>query len=156
MEVIEICISGSKATVTKTQPVVAGTVGLPVQFTFDEAWDQLEKTAVFRVNGKIMDKLYVENRTTVPWELLKKPGCRLWCGVYGCSEDGSVQIPTLWVDLGTVEPGADPSGDESADPDLPVWQQLTEDVEQALEEILKMQQNIIDGVTPITTGGDSL
>ena len=153
MEAIQIWVNGSAAGITKTQPVVAGTVGLPVEFTFDEAWNGLEKTAVFRVNGKPMAQLHIKTAAIVPWELLQKPGCRLWCGVYGCNADGSLQIPTLWTDLGTVEPGADPSGDESADPSLPVWQQLTEDVEQALEEILKLQQDIINGnVVPIAGG----
>lgn len=155
MEGIKIWVTGSSAGVTEEQPVVSGTVGLPVKFTFDEAWDNLEKTAVFRVNGKIMDQIHIQTEAVVPWELLVKPGCRLWCGVYGCNEDGTLQIPTVWVDLGTVEPGADPSGDESVSPTLPVWQQLTEDVEQALEEIIKMQDSIING-TPLTvTGGDT-
>ena len=48
MEAIQIWVNGSAAGITKTQPVVAGTVGLPVEFTFDEAWDPYTlKTAVF-------------------------------------------------------------------------------------------------------------
>ena len=83
----------------------------------------------------------------MPWELLKRPGCRLWCGVYGTDEDGALQLPTVWVDLGEILPGADPSGDESADPTAPVWQQLTEDVEKALDEIIRLQNAIIaDGI----------
>lgn len=155
MEAIQVWVKGSTAGVTKGQPIVSGTVGLPVEFTFDETWNELEKTAVFRVNGKNMAQLKVKTAATVPWELLQKPGCRLWCGVYGCNADGKEQIPTLWLDLGIVEQGADPSADESADPTLPVWQQLSEDVEQALDEILKLQRDIINGnVVPIA-GGDS-
>lgn len=143
MEPIEIDVSGSAAAVTKGQPVVAGTVGLPVKFSFDEGWTELEKTAVFRVNGTVMDQIHITAETVVPWELLTKPGCRLWCGVYGCSSGGKVQLPTVWADLGVVEPGAEPSGDVSAEPTLPVWQQLTGEVEQALDAILKLQDTII-------------
>ena len=83
MEAIQIWVNGSAAGITKTQPIVAGTVGLPVEFTFDEVWNGLEKTAVFRVNGKTMAQLHIITAAIVPWELLQKPGCRLWCGVYG-------------------------------------------------------------------------
>ena len=143
MEAIEIQVSGNMAAVTKGQPVVSGTVGLPVRFTFDEAWNELEKTAVFRVNGKIMDQIHIHRDTTVPWELLTKPGCRLWCGVYGYKSGGKLQIPTVWTDLGIVEQGADPSGEVSADPTLPVWEQLSGEVEKALDEIIKLQHTII-------------
>lgn len=154
MEPIEMKVSGSAAVVTREQPVVSGTVGLPVKFSFDESWQGLEKTAVFRVNGTVMDQIHIAAETVVPWELLTKPGCRLWCGVYGCNSSGSVQVPTVWADLGIVEPGAEPSGDVSSEPTLPVWQQLTEEVEKALDEILKLQQSIIQGILP--TGGEDL
>ena len=62
----------------------------------------------------------------MPWELLQSPGCRLWAGVYGTNPDGSLQIPTVWADLGVIQPGADPSGDESTEPTLPVWEQARE------------------------------
>lgn len=124
MRSIKITVTGSAAVATDTFPVVARTVGLPVTFSFDDSWTGLRKTAVFRANGKTLDQIDIADTATVPWELLQKPGFRLWAGVYGVNADGSEQIPTVWVDLGTIEPGADPSGDESADPALPVWEQV--------------------------------
>lgn len=124
MKSIKITVTDCLASVPETLCVVSGTVGLPVEFSFDDAWAGLSKTAVFRANGKTMDVLNVTSFATVPWELLKTPGCRLWAGVYGTNPDGSLQIPTVWADLGVIQPGADPSGDESADPTLPVWEQL--------------------------------
>lgn len=157
MEPIQISVTGNSVSVVSAGAVTAGTVGLPVEFTFDSTWDRLEKTAVFRVNGKIMDQIHLETAAVVPWELLQNPGCRLWAGVYGSSADGSLQIPTLWADLGVIQPGADPSGDESADPTWPVWQQLTQNVESALQEILLYQQRIIGGsyVPQPTEAGDA-
>lgn len=150
METIKITVTGNRAEVTSEMPVIAGTVGLPVAFTFDESWEHLQKTAVFRANGKTMDLLYLESAAEVPWELLKNPGCRLYAGVYGTAEDGSLQIPTMWADLGVIQPGADPSGDESANPALPVWQQLTQNVEIALDAILQYQTALINGeIVPI-------
>ena len=157
MKTIKITVSGNSAIVTEGTCPVSGTVGLPVAFAFDQTWDGLEVTAVFRVNGKTYDRLNARNGTTVPWELLQKPGCQLYCGVFGTAGDGSLQIPTVWVELGIIQPGADPSGDESADPTLPVWQQVTADIEKALDEILELQAGIISGRViprPSSEGGD--
>ena len=154
MEAIKICVNGCDAAVTENHPIVAGTAGLPVEFAFDESWSALEKTAVFRSNGKSIDCIGLKTDTVVPWELLKKSGCSLWCGVYGTGADGKLQVPTVWVDLGKILPGADPSGDESADPTLPVWQQLTQDIEKAVDHIIMLENNIIDGVVNPLEGGD--
>lgn len=145
MKPIKVSVTGHTATVTQEQLPVSGTVGLPVEFTFDEVWTGLEKTAVFRVDGKTMDRLNVARETTVPWELLQKTGCMLYCGVFGCNADGSLQIPTVWVELGVIQSGADPCKDENANPSLPVWQQLTEDVEKALDAIIEIQMGLNSG-----------
>ena len=126
MKSIKITVTDCLASATETLSVVSGTVGLSVEFSFDEVWAGLHKTAVFRANGKCIDVLDISEETTVPWELLQSPGCRLWAGVYGTNPDGSLQIPTVWADLGVIQPGADPSGDESTDPTLPVWEQARE------------------------------
>lgn len=148
MKTIQITVTGNQTVVTQTAVPVSGTVGLPVDFIFDDAWEGLNKTAVFRANGKSLDVLNVTDAVAVPWELLKNPGCRLWAGVYGTNSDGSLQIPTIWADLGIIQPGADPSGDESADPTLPVWEQIRAevgDIEAALDGILAIQENLIGG-----------
>lgn len=129
MQAIKISVTGNTAAVTCLTPVTAGTVGMPVEFTFDESWAGLTKTAVFRVGERTMDCLGLELQTVVPWELLRRPGCHLFAGVYGCNQDGSLQIPTVWADLGVILPGADPTGDVSTDPSAPVWQQATAGME---------------------------
>lgn len=135
METARIHVSGTAAQVMSRQPLVAGTVGMPVEFTFGEDWQDLKKTAVFRCDGVSYSVLEPETTAVIPWELLRKPGCTLYAGVYGVNEDGSVQTPTLWVDLGKIQAGADPSGDQSADPTLPVWQQLSHRVEALAHEV---------------------
>ena len=145
MKKMEIAVSGNTASVTQFVTLVSGTVGLEVGFVFDQVWDSLRKTAVFRANGKVMDCVSVTDTAVVPWELLKTPGCRLWVGLYGTKWDGSLQIPTVWVDLGVILPGADPSGDETADPTLPVWDQVQKDTEAALDAILRMEEQMITG-----------
>ena len=89
-----------------------------VQFVFSPAWDGLTKTAVF-TNGKTTVDVLAANwdRDTVPvpHEVLAVPGRHARVGVYGANESGVI-LPTVWVSLGKVQPGADPSGDETADP----------------------------------------
>lgn len=143
MEISRIHVSGTAAQVMSRQPLVAGTVGMPVEFTFGEDWQTLKKTAVFRCDGVTYTVLEPEDTAVIPWELLRKPGCTLYAGVYGVNEDGSVQTPTLWVDLGKIQAGADPSGDQSADPTLPVWQQLSHRVDalaHAVENIADLDE----------------
>ncbi len=44
--------------------------------------------------------------------------------MYGVDADGNLAIPTIWADLGFVRDSANPSGDITTDPSLPVWAQL--------------------------------
>lgn len=101
-----------------------------VQFVFSPAWDGLTKTAVFS-NGKTTVDVLAANwdgdTVPVPHEVLAVPGRHARVGVYGANESGVI-LPTVWVSLGKVQPGADPSGDISADPALPVWQQLQKQI----------------------------
>ena len=101
-----------------------------VQFVFSPEWDGLTKTAVFS-NGKTTVDVLAANwdgdTVLVPNEVLAVPGRHARVGVYGADESGVV-LPTVWVSLGKVQPGADPSGDASADPALPVWVQLQKQI----------------------------
>lgn len=101
-----------------------------VQFVFSPEWDGLTKTAVF-TNGKTTVDVLAANwdgdTVPVPHEVLAVPGRHARVGVYGADESGVV-LPTVWVSLGKVQPGADPTGDASADPSLPVWAQLQKQI----------------------------
>lgn len=102
-----------------------------IEFHFGADWDTLTKTAVF-TDGKVtIDVLQSSwltgNTVTIPHEILTTAGRTARVGVYGADESGVV-LPTVWVSLGKVQPGADPSGDETADPSLPVWAQLQKQI----------------------------
>lgn len=97
-----------------------------VRFVFSPDWDGLTKTAVFSNGRKTVDVLqanWADNTAEVPNEILAAPGYIARAGVYGTDETGLV-LPTVWVTLGKVMPAADPSGDESTNEALPVWQQI--------------------------------
>lgn len=101
-----------------------------VRFAFSEEWDGLTKTAVFTNRKKTVDVLESEwdgNRLIVPYEILADAGLIARVGVYGSNASGVV-LPTVWVTLGKVMPAAEPSGDPAAEPTLPIWAQLQEQI----------------------------
>ena len=141
---IKVNVTGAQISVECAGPLTGGMVGVPVSFTFDGAWDALAKTAIFRAGGLSMAVLGVGTTATVPWEVLEKTGCTLYVGVYGLSADGAVAIPTIWAEVGVIQPGADPSADESADPSLPVWAQVLENGHEAAAEALQQAKAYTD------------
>ncbi len=120
-------ISGATASAAEREVYTSGTVGAALRFEFDGAWDGLAKTAVFRsrsVTYDVPESEWTDGKCVIPHECLAAYGDELVCGVYGVSHDGKTVIPTVWVRLGYVQSGADPSGDESTAPTLPVWAAL--------------------------------
>ena len=125
MDKIKIDVTGNIARVIeKPTRITSGTVGLPVEFTFDSQWDGLTKIAVFRAGDIIKSVDLPGAETTVPWELLVSAGAWLSIGVYGVNADGSVAIPTTWANVRAINEGATPDGDPTTDPTLPIWQTI--------------------------------
>lgn len=109
-----IGIDGAHAAVRKQDILTVGMVGVVAKFSFfDETWDGLGKTAVFRQGNVTKDALIFNNEVTIPWEVLQMTGIPVQIGVYGTNSDGSIVIPTVWATTNPVRDGADPSGDES-------------------------------------------
>ena len=131
MTQLEIKITGANGQLEEKQLLTGGMVGVPIRFSFDESWDGLRKCAVFRAGGTAVACPELEEVTTIPWEVMKA-GCTLYAGVYGHNAAGTLVIPTVWVELGTIAPGADPEADEAMDPQLPVWRENQEIAQQAL------------------------
>ena len=124
MDGIKIEVTGNIVRVIdKPSKITSGTVGLPIEFTFDRAWSELKKIFVFRA-GCVTKS--VENPTTVPWEVLEKPGVWLSVGVYGTNSDGSIVIPTIWANVSPIHIGVDPDGDPTTDPTPSIWQSVQE------------------------------
>ena len=124
MTTIKAKVNGAAISIEMSGDLTSGMVGVPVSFEFDSAWDSLIKTAVFRAGKVSKDRIDVSAETTVPWEVITQKNYKLEIGVYGCNAEGTVVIPTVWAVAGQIYPGADPSGDPSTAPSLPVWQQL--------------------------------
>ena len=121
---IQIIVQAQKASCRKSsgEKITTGMVGKKVSFDFSADWDGLVKTAVFEGSGAAKDVVLTGDAAEIPHECLTVPGGMLRVGVFGT--DGTVQTPTIYADIGQIERGADPSGEESADPTLPIWAQL--------------------------------
>lgn len=97
-----------------------------VEFVFSDDWSGLTKIAVFsagRTTVDVLESAWDGNKVVVPHEILADAGPIARVGVYGANADGLI-LPTVWVTLGKVMPAAEPSGDPGADPTLPIWAQL--------------------------------
>ena len=129
-----------------------------VQFVFSPAWSGLTKTAVFS-NGKTTVDVLAANwdgdTVPVPHEVLAVPGRHASVGVYGADESGVV-LPTVWVSLGKVQLGADPSGDASADPSLPVWAQLQSQIGDLDDLQTYNKGNLVDAINEARSSGGSV
>ena len=128
-----------------------------VRFVFSPDWDGLTKTAVFS-NGKTTVDVLAANwdgdTVLVPHEVLAVPGRHARVGVYGSDESGVV-LPTVWVTLGKVQPGADPSGDETADPALPVWAQLQRQIGDLSDLKTYSKDNLVSAINEARNSGGS-
>jgi hypothetical protein len=133
MEVIKIAVTGNIAKVTeKPLRITSGTVGLPVEFTFDSQWDSLNKIAVFKAGAVSKYMVLEDDATVVPMEVMAKPNVRLNIGVYGVEEDGSPALPTIWANAGLIRDGAVPG--DSAGSDIGLAQKYYNKGELAAEE----------------------
>ena len=116
--------TGADGVMTVPETITAGMIGKQVRLEFSEEWKDLSKTAVFTAGGITRDVVGVEDLAVIPAEVLTRMHTPLYVGVYGTDAAGNIAIPTIRVKGPEIQPGAFPSGDRSADPDLPVWAQI--------------------------------
>ena len=134
MILAKIKICGVRAVPICLGDIPKGIIGATVRLEYaDPIWDGLSKTVVFKGSGVTKDVLNAGEVVEVPAEVVTRSGGTLLVGVYGTNADGVQALPTLWADLGRVRDAADPSGDESTDPTLPVWAQLQEQIDDLQE-----------------------
>lgn len=125
MTEITLRIIKTSVAVVNAGTLTSGMVGVPVTFAFDDSWNGLVKTAVFRGGDVTRDCLLDGTlTTTVPAECLAVSGVPLKIGVEGRTTDGEIVIPTVWGFVGKVLEGAQPGGDPGAEPENPVWLQI--------------------------------
>ena len=126
-----------------------------VEFVFSDDWSGLSKTAVFSAGRTTVDMLesaWDGNKVVVPHEILADAGPIARVGVYGANADGLI-LPTVWVTLGKVMPAAEPSGDPGADPTLPVWAQLQNQIGDLDDLETYNKGNLVDAINEARNSG---
>lgn len=153
MEIARIKVIGVRAVAVTCREIPRGIIGATISIEYGDAmWDALSKTVVFSGSGMTKDILDAGETVTVPVEVVSRASSYLRVGVYGTDAENNIAIPTIWADLGKIQDAANPSGDESTDPSLPVWVQLQ-------EQINDLKENGTGGgggggYTPITINGE--
>ena len=131
MNTLKLQVSSNTINVTQCPKVItSGTVGFPVEISFDDSWKDLDRLVLFRADDVTVT---TKDPKVIPWEVLEKPRVYLQIGVYGINADGTYAIPTMWTSVCMISVGTDPEADPAMDPTLPVWQELLDRVED-LEE----------------------
>ena len=128
-------VRGAQIEASVTGTLTSGMVGIPVTIEYDEAWEGLTKNLVCRCSKSGFDNeeyrsiLNVGNTAVVAHEVMQA-GAHLYLGLEGFRPDGELVIPTTWAMCGVIREGANTGEDLSADPTLPVWNQLQVQLEQ--------------------------
>ena len=156
MLVAKIQVSGTCARTVYAVPITAGMIGAKVEILYtDPVWDGLQKTVVFQGTGT-KDVVTQDQIVTIPAEVIAQDRVHLRVGVYGVNAESVLAIPTLLAELGTVQPGADPSGDPSTDDTLPVWAQIEAKIGDldALDTVAK--NNLVAAINEAMTKGGEI
>ena len=156
MIVAKIQVNGAIARTLYKKVIPAGIVGAQVEFEYDDdVWQGLHKTVVFR--GRVTKDVVTDaNIVTIPQEVAEKPLSLLSVGVYGVDADGNLAIPTIWADLGIVRESANPSGDTTTDPSLPVWAQLHAMIGNLEELDTEAKNNLVAAVNEALANGGAV
>ena len=128
-----------------------------VEFVLSDDWIGLSKTAVFsagRTTVEVLESAWDGNKVVVPHEILADAGPIARVGVYGANADGLI-LPTVWVTLGKVMPAAEPSGDPGADPTLPIWAQLQNQIGDLDDLKTYNKGNLVDAINEARSSGSS-
>ena len=156
-----ITIHCSRACAHMASPPELLTAGMAkavtVELVFSDDWDGLTKTAVFsagRTTVDVLESAWDGNKVVVPHEILADAGPIARVGVYGANADGLI-LPTVWVTLGKVMPAAEPSGDPGADPTLPIWAQLQNQIGDLDDLQTYNKGNLVDAINEARSSGGS-
>lgn len=150
MLVARIYVSKTEVRAEKVTAITSGLVGAEVDVYFDRSWDGYAKTYVWEHNGTTIDDTKCSG--VIPHEVVAESGGHLRFGVYG-TKNGTKVTPTLWCNVDTVRNGADPAGDESTDPTLPVWAQIRDMIGNLDDLDTEAKENLVAAVNEALTKG---
>lgn len=130
---VNIVVSGRAATGYTTEPITTGSVGIKTFFSVSPEWDRLGKIAVFKTENTEVDVLVTGTECSIPPEVLALPGYSLKIGLYGTNKTGEIVIPTVWCNMGKIQPGTIPEGVEPGGVTPEIGQQAVAAAQEAVE-----------------------
>ena len=137
----------------QSEPLTSGMVGQPIHFEYSHDFDGLAVTAVFTDGKNTVDVVNPGNECIIPHEVLTTVGAIVKVGIYAVKGEELV-IPTIYANIGTVLKGADPSGDVSANPTLPVWAQTQAMIGNLNDLTTEAKNNLVAAINEAAqTGG---
>lgn len=153
MIVAKIQVNGAIAHTLYRKVIPAGIIGAQVELEYaEDVWKGLHKTVVFE--GAVTKDVVTDAEVvTIPAEVVAKHGDVLRVGVYGVDADGSIAIPTIWAYIGVVCDSANPSGDTTTDPALPVWAQIQTMIGDLRKLDTTAKENLVAAVNEALTKG---
>lgn len=148
---LSFSVSAQRIELTDAAMLVAGTVNeYTARFTFDEAWDGYQRTAVFSCGDISREQLLTDDACTVPWEVLVSNGY-LRVGVYG-TKDGS-RLPTIWTERRLyINPGAGPT-QEAEDPSPVLAEQILQRMGDLDELKTKDKSSLVAAINEVWSSG---
>lgn len=141
--------------VNQKETVTSGSVNVyQCQFQFDNAWDGLERTAVFHAGDETISILLDStNVCIIPWEVLQDAKRTLYVGVYG-TKDEDIVLPTVWATLGEIKLGTEPG--ESAQPPTPsIYEQLLSKIGDLDSLSTEDKSSLVGAINEIYASGGS-
>lgn len=138
----------------QSEPLTSGMVGQPIHFEYSHDFDGLAVTAVFTDGKNTVDVVNPGNECIIPHEVLTTVGAMVKVGIYAVKGDKLV-IPTIYAHIGVVLKGADPSGDVSIDPTLPVWAQIQGIIGNLSDLDTQAKNNLIEAVNEVKQATDA-
>lgn len=149
---IKIIANGVCARAQRLETLTSGMVGTKVAFELSPDFDGLTVTAVFTNGTVTKDVLNPGDECLIPPEVLETAGKIVQVGIYAVSGSELV-IPTVYVPIGVVLPGADPSGDTSTSATLPVWAQIEAMIGNLDDLTTESKNNLVAAINEATQSG---
>ncbi len=131
--------TGADGKMTLPETLTSGMVGKEISIITDSSWNGLQKFAVFRAGNVCKSAALTSQIIQIPKEVLLKPFCKLFVGVYGTDKAENLVIPTIMAEGPYIRYGADPMEDSTAE-ELPVWKNLQDQIGD-LEELDTLQKD---------------
>ena len=142
---IEIEVSAAGARLLQSEVLTSGRVGLRCRLHLDSSWDGLNITAVV-IGSRSADLLLQGDEFSIPAACLGRAGDTLKIGLRGMNGDGSLVIPTVWVNCGEILSGAELSQQPAQEEARSLLAQLMDLTARAVETAARLREDADRGV----------